>query len=228
MKKLTLALAAFVVSSASLWAQAAPNQARIRVVHASADAPAVDVYANGAIVVEALPFKGASGYLTITPGSYNIQVRVAGTQTTVLSQTLMLMGGTDYTAFAMGTVRGPQPLFLVTYGDNLLPRPANTISLRVVHAAAGAPAVDVYVGTPWAPVTGATPVLRNVPFGAASSHLDIPNGIYQGRVAVAGTKTIAINSPIVREPGGAVRTLVAVDNPGGSTPFEIIALVDRD
>ena len=228
MKKITLALAAFVLSSLTLWGQAAPNQARLRVVHASADAPAVDVYANGAIVVEALPFKAASSYLTVAPGSYNIQVRVAGTQTTVLSQTLMLMGGTDYTAFAMGTVSGAQPLFLVTYGDNLLPRPANTISLRVVHAAANAPAVDVYVGGPWAPVTGATPVLRNVPFGAASGHLDIPNGIYQGRVTVAGTKTIAINSPIVRELGGAVRTLVAVDNPGGSTPFEIIALVDRD
>lgn len=228
MKKLVLAMAALVVSSASLWAQASPNQTRIRVVHASADAPPVDVYANGGLVVEALPFKGATGYLAVPPGSYTIEVRVAGTQTTVLTQTLMLMGGTDYTAFAMGTVSGPQPLFLVTYGDNLLPRPANTISLRVVHAAASAPAVDVYVGGPWAPVTGATPVLRNVPFGAASAHLDVPNGIYQGRVTVAGTKTIAINSPIVKELSGAVRTLVAVDNPGGSTPFEIIALPDRD
>jgi hypothetical protein len=228
MSKFVGAIAALVVFSVNVWAQATPNQARIRVVHASADAPAVDVYANGALVVEALPFKGASGYLAVPPGSYNIQVRVAGTQTTVLSQTLMLMGGTDYTAFAMGTVSGSQPLFLVTYGDNLLPRPTNTISLRVVHAAANAPAVDVYVAAPWAPVTGATPVLRGVPFGAASAHLDIPVGIYQGRVTVAGTKTIAINSPILREPGGAVRTLVAVDNPGGSTPFEIIALVDRD
>ncbi len=211
-----------------MWGQARPDESCIRVVNASADAPAVDVYANGVLVVEALPFKAASAYLSVPPGSYNIQVRVAGTQTTVLSQPLILMGGTDYTAFAMGSVSGSRPLFLIALGDNLLPRPSGTISLRVVHAAASAPAVDVYVGGPWAPVTGATPALTSVPYGASSLHLDVPNAIYQGRVTVAGTKNIAINSPVLRLPGGAVRTLVAVDAKGGGAPFEIVEFVDRD
>jgi hypothetical protein len=228
MKTLSVCIATLVFSTLNMWAQARPNEARIRVVHTSADAPPVDVYANGSLVVEALPFKSASGYLSVPPGSYNIQVRVAGTQTTVISQPLLLLGGTDYTAFAMGTVSGTRGLFLTAFGDNLLPRPSNILSVRVVHAAASAPSVDVYVGGPWAPVTGTTPVLSRVPFGGASLHLDVPNGIYQGRVTVADTKTIAINTPVLREQGGAVRTLVAVDSKGGGAPFEIIALVDRD
>lgn len=228
MKYLAVMIATLAFSATSVWGQARPNESRIRVIHASADAPAVDVFANGSLVVEALPFKAASGYLSVPPGSYNIQVRVSGTQTTVLSQPLVLLGGTDYTAFAMGSVSGPQPLFLIALGDNLLPRPVGTISLRVVHAAASAPAVDVYVGAPWAPVTGATPVLTGVPYGASSLHLDVPNATYQGRVAVAGTKNIAINSPVLRLPGGAVRTLVAVDARGGGAPFEILEFVDRD
>jgi len=228
MRFFLLSTAALILSAATVWGQAKPNESRIRVVHAAADAPAVDVYANGALVVEALPFKSASGYLSVPPGSYNIEVRVAGTQTTVISQPLMLLSATDYTALAMGSVSGPQKLFLVALGDNLNPRPANILSLRVVHAAASAPAVDVYVGGPFAPVTGATPVLSNVPFGASSLHLDIPNGVYQGRVTVAGTKTIAIETPVLRERGGAVRTLIAVDAVGGGAPFEIIALNDRD
>jgi hypothetical protein len=226
--KFVATIAAFALSIVNSWAQAGPNEARIRVVHASADAPPVDVYANGALVVEALPFKAATTHLAVPPGSYNIQVRVAGTQTTVISDSLMLMGGTDYTAFAIGSVQGPQALRLLTLGDNLLPRAADKISVRVVHAAASAPAVDVYVGGPWAPVSGASPVLRGVPFGAASEHLDVPIGQYQGRITVAGTKTIAINTPVLREPGGAVRTLVAVDSAGGGGPFEVVALTDRN
>jgi hypothetical protein len=228
MKRLVTSVASIILATVSMFGQAGPNEARIRVVHASADAPAVDVYANGGLVVESLPFKGASGYLAVPPGSYQIQVRVAGTQTTVITQALLLMAGTDYTALAVGSVKGPQQLRIVAFGDNLAPRPMDKISLRVIHAAASAPAVDVYVGGPFAPVTGANAVLTSVPFGVGSGHLDVPVGVYQGRVTVAGTKTIAIDTPVLREKGGAVRTLVAVDAMGGGAPFEVIALVDRD
>jgi hypothetical protein len=119
-------------------------------------------------------------------------------------------------------------LQLIAFGDDLRPRNQNTIGLRVIHAAASAPAVDVYVGGPYAPVNGATPVLTSVPFGVGSGHLDVPLGVYQGRVTVAGTKTIAIDTPVLREKGGAVRTLIAIDAPGGGAPFEVIALPDRD
>jgi len=228
MKKLCVFLFSIALSTVNVWAQAKPSEARIRVVHVSADAPPVDVYANGALVVQALPFKAASGYLSVPPGSYSIQVRVAGTQTTVISQNLMLLASTDYTAFAMGSVTGVKPLFLIAFGDNLIPRGKDTLGVRVVHAAASAPDVDVYVGGPWAPIVGANPVLTKVPFGAASLHLDVPIGVYQGRVTIAGTKTIAIDTPVLREPGGAVRTLVAVDAKGGGAPFEVIVLPDRD
>jgi hypothetical protein len=226
MNRIATTLSTIVLAAASLYGQAGPNEARLRVVHASADAPAVDVYANGGLVVESLPFKGASGYLAVPPGNYQIQVKVAGTQTTVISESLMLMGGTDYTALAIGSVS--EHLRIVAFGDNLAPRPSDKIGIRVIHAAASAPAVDVYVGGPYAPVTGANPVLTSVPFGVGSGHLDVPVGVYQGRVTVAGTKTIAIDTPVLREKGGAVRTLVAVDAPGGGAPFEVIALVDRD
>lgn len=229
MKRIATSVASVILAAVSLWGQAGPNEARIRVVHASADAPAVDVYANGGLVVEALPFKGSSSYLSVPPGTYEIQVRVAGTQTTVISQALTLSGGTDYTAMAVGSVTdSPHHLQLIAFGDDLRPRNQNTIGLRVIHAAASAPAVDVYVGGPYAPVTGATPVLTSVPFGVGSGHLDVPVGAYQGRVTVAGTKIIAIDTPVLREKGGAVRTLVAIDAPGGGAPFEVIALVDRD
>src|SRR5688500_10614296 len=58
-------------------ANAQSGDARIRVVHASPDAPAVDVYANGNKVLSNVTFFAASDYLTVPAGSYKLQVVVA-------------------------------------------------------------------------------------------------------------------------------------------------------
>ncbi|WP_335869516.1 DUF4397 domain-containing protein [Bacillus sp. 2205SS5-2] len=42
------------------------NDAMVRIVHASPDAPAVDVYVNGDTVVEGAAFKAATDYMSLT------------------------------------------------------------------------------------------------------------------------------------------------------------------
>ena len=67
-------LAGLLVLSAS--PVAAQEGSRVRVLHASPDAPAVDVYLDDAIVdaLTNVPFGTLSDYLTIPAGSYNIKV----------------------------------------------------------------------------------------------------------------------------------------------------------
>lgn len=83
----------------------AAGKARLRVIHASPDAPAVDIaVANGGpVLVPNLSFKDASGYLELPAGSYNLEVRVAGTSTVAYTiPTLNLKGGAVYSAIAEG------------------------------------------------------------------------------------------------------------------------------
>ena len=49
-------------------------QARVRVVHASPDAPAVDVWVNGNVAFSNAPFKGITAYAGLAPASYQVQV----------------------------------------------------------------------------------------------------------------------------------------------------------
>ena len=62
--------------------------AAVRVVHFSADAPAVDVATAGTdpadAVVKSLEYPNATGYLRFRPGSYDLEVRLAGTTTVAL------------------------------------------------------------------------------------------------------------------------------------------------
>jgi hypothetical protein len=80
------------------------GQARVRFVHTSADAPAVDVAVTGGPVLFGdVPFRGASQYGAVDGGTYDLEVRVAGTDTVALPLPgVELGGGTNYTAFAIG------------------------------------------------------------------------------------------------------------------------------
>lgn len=52
--------------------------ANVRVAHLSPDAPAVDVYVDGAAVLEDVPFGAVSDYLELPAGSHTIEVAPAG------------------------------------------------------------------------------------------------------------------------------------------------------
>jgi hypothetical protein len=222
-------LFAFACALFSLPVLAQEQNARLRVVHASPDAPAVDVLVDGGKVLASLPFREYSEYLALPPKSYDIRVNVAGTSTTVLQANPTLAPGRDYTVIAVGRVSGgSEPLSILLLEDNNAEPTPGQVKFRVVHGAPSAPAVDVYVTTPFEALDNKTPALSNVPFKAASGYLSVPIQMYQGRVTVAGTKTVAIDTMRVPTWGGMIRTIVAVDSTGGGAPFDVLLLPDRN
>lgn len=227
MKALVCSLGALVLCASMAVAQS--GNGRVRVVHASPDAPAVDIYVNGGKVLENLPFREYSEYLALPAGSYSVDIKVTGTDTLVKNVPISVAAGKDYTAMAVGYAGGNTPGFDVMWleDDNSLPAD-NGVKLRVVHAAPGAPQVDVYVTTPFETLMGKNAVLSNVPFKVASGYLTVPIGMYQARVAVAGTKTVAIDSHRLVTWANMIRTVVAVDNKDGGAPFDLIVLPDRN
>jgi hypothetical protein len=78
--------------------------ARVRFVHTGADAPGVDVaVAGGPVLFSDVTFRAASPYGEVDAGTYDLEVRVAGTQTVALEVPgVALSGGTTYTIFAIG------------------------------------------------------------------------------------------------------------------------------
>jgi hypothetical protein len=81
-----------------------PGTARVRVLHASPDAPAVDVVAgeNGDALFENVGF-GESGYTEVPEGEYTLDIYPAGDrETSVFETDVSLAGGTVYSAFAIG------------------------------------------------------------------------------------------------------------------------------
>ncbi|WP_090505050.1 DUF4397 domain-containing protein [Natronorubrum sediminis] len=81
-----------------------PGTARVRVLHASPDAPPVDVVAgeNGDALFENVAF-GESGYVEVPDGEYTLEIYPAGDrEASVFEVDVSLAGGTVYSAFAIG------------------------------------------------------------------------------------------------------------------------------
>lgn len=201
------------------------DTALVRVVHASPDAPNVDVLVDGDLALTNVPFRAASGFLTVPAGPQRIQIRPTGTSTDVIDVTLDFGVNRVYTVLATGEVADLQPLLVED--DPTAPADGQA-RIRVIHAAPAAGGVDVYATAPGADLDAATPVLSDVPFRAVSEYLAVPAGTYQLRVTTAGTTTVAIDATITLAENGPIRTVVAVDAVGGGAPLAPIVLRDRN
>ena len=82
----------------------APGMAKVRVVHAAPDAPAVDIaVAGGPVLFADIAFKQDGGYAMVPAGTYDLEVRVAGTETVALALPGVTLGdGQIVTVFAAG------------------------------------------------------------------------------------------------------------------------------
>jgi uncharacterized protein DUF4397 len=201
------------------------TQSRVRVVHASPDAPNVDVLLDNSKVLSDVPYLTSSAYLETSAGDHNLKVNAAGTSTTAIDADVTLADGTDYTVIASDLVAQITPIVL--QDDNSAPAAGNA-RVRAIHGAPSAPAVDIYVTAPGADLTTATPVLTGVEFGDVANYLEVPAGEYQVRVTPAGTKLVAIDSGALTLESGQVRTAIAVDAAGGGAPFDLLVLADAN
>ena len=199
-------------------------QARVRVVHASPNAPNVDVLVDNATVLTNVAYRAASGFLDVDAGTRRLRVNATGTTTTVIDANVPLVNGGAYTVLATGLLAGIQP---VVAEDNLTDPAAGQVKLRVIHAAPAAAGVDVYATAVGADINTATPVLTNVGFRAVSNYLTVPAGTYQIRVTPTGTKTVAIDATLTLG-AGQIRTVVATDAPGGGAPLAPVVLADKN
>lgn len=91
-----------------------PPTAKVRIIHASPDAPAVDILLDGNKALENVSYKTASKYLPVPPGTHQLKVVPTGQQSAVIDTSIMLAPGQSYTALAVGLTKDSslKPLLL--------------------------------------------------------------------------------------------------------------------
>lgn len=183
-------------------AGAQSGNARVRVIHASPDAPAVDVFVDGTAALTNVAFPAISDYLEVPAGARNIQVAPAGAgaSAAVITANPTLEAGAAYTVAAVGqlaNIRGQ------VYNDNLAAPAAGKAHVRVIHASPDAPAVAVKVAN------GPT-LIQSLAFPNASDYLPVDAGSYNLQVTPAGANDVVIDLPNTQLQAGTIYDVVAV------------------
>ena len=97
------------------------NQAKVRVLHASPDAPAVDIAVSGVVLFNSIRFREATDFVEAPAGTVDLEVRPAGSTKSVLQvPAYTLTAGSIYTFVALGLLQGTPALTvlpLVTVGE---------------------------------------------------------------------------------------------------------------
>ncbi len=157
----------------------------LNVVHASPDAPAVDVYLNGDLAIANLAFGTASVFAAVPAGTYQVNVTVAGSalETAVIDvPALELVAARAYEIAAVGMLA---EIAAVVFDVDVFAVEGRaqfgSSRLRVIHAGPDAPPIDV---TLIADDIASTPI-AGVSFPDASPYAVTAAGSYKVRVTTS-------------------------------------------
>ena len=161
----------------------------LRIVHASSDAPAIDVYVNGQRVTTAPQFAAVTPYTTVQAGNVSVRVLAAGAGpggAAFIDTRIELREGEAYTVVAADRVGQMAPVILT---DTLGAAADGKSRVRLIHASPDAPPVaDVAV-------VGGPIVARSLPFKGATGYLAVAPGTYAFEVRPAGTTQALATTP---------------------------------
>lgn len=232
-------------SSGSSEILSAGTPAGVRVVHASNNTPAVDVFADGAPLIEGLAFpdfEPVEGFAEVPAGTYSVAVAPAGAGVegaAIGPADLEFVAGTKTDVIAVGRLGGTEGTIeelTVSLADDD-PRPVPVFAkVRIVHASVTAASldpdtVDIYVTAPDADISDESiePTLTEVAYLANTGFLAVEGGIYDITVTVSGSRTAAIGplEDVVLEDGG-VYTVIARDALPGAAETDLGVILIND
>ena len=194
------------------------GKAYVRVVHAAPGAGVVDVYVDGAKLLNDFKFGTVTDYVAVSAGKHRIQVTADGAKRkdAVIDVTVKLKSGMYYTAAALGTKDSGFSLGAFVDDNSDIQAKAR---IRVYHLSPNAGPVDVSVG--------GTKVISLLTYTNASGYLTVDPGTYVFDVtAVNAGVTVPLKADIKAD---RVYSVFAIGLYKGQPPLQFVATaVDVD
>ncbi len=171
---------------------------------AEGEGSAVDIALNGDVVLSGVEYGDSTGYLSLVPATYTIEVFPADTTDAVITATVELEEETSYTAIASGDGDN-QGLDLALLVDDLTAPSAGNFKLRLGHLApfdSGAASAEVRLadGT----------LLEEVDFGDITGFTELSAGAYDLQITAPGGEPVLIDPVELSFDDGDIISVFAV------------------
>lgn len=188
----------------------------ISIFHAAPNAPAVDIYANGDLIVKNLAYKKLSKHLIVSPGNYNIKVYPSGqTANPVIDTNISIPEDSAFNIAAIGNLPSislytiPEPITAENSGS----------CVRFVHLSPNAPAVDIKL-------SNGTSMFTNVNYKDITNYVCVPTGTYTFKASPTGTDNAVLTVSNVKLNPYSHYTIYAIGLVGESPALEAVIVSD--
>ncbi|HXX84998.1 MAG TPA: DUF4397 domain-containing protein [Casimicrobiaceae bacterium] len=199
------------------------GNAQFRIFNAFSDASAVSAFVGGTNVATGLAFQGMTTYTSVPSGSQNLVVTVAGATSPLVNITTSL-GSTNYSYILYGT---SQLLGTTLALDSFNDPGSGMFAVRLLNAAAGAGALDLYITAPGADLTNTAPTIGNVTYGTLTAFFAENTAVsFEIRFTQVGTKTVIFDTAPRGFAEHSGTTIVAYSKGSGS--LVNVALLNED
>ena len=192
------------------------DTSKVNFVHASPDAPGVDLLVDNLKVnTSPLTFPNYTGYLSVTAGTRNIKVNAAGTSTTVINADVPFTKDKNYSLFAFNRLAS---ISAILVEDNLATPASGKAHIRFFHLSPGAPSVTVGVlnGDVFTPVFSNRAYETQSSATANQAFAPVDAGTYKFDVRVAGSTTSVLTLNNIALQAGKIYTVFANGIVGGT------------
>lgn len=200
----------------------ATTKSKIRVIHAAADAPAVNVTVDNATAISNLQYRSASAYAEVTSGERDIKVIAPSlSNAEVFGAKLTFAENANYTVFAVGPVTGGK-IFTVLSNDMNTPVAGKT-KIRFAHMSPDAPTVDIRTAD-------GTALFSNVGTKSVTNYNEATPGSISLKVTTPGGATTLFEFNPITVEAGQVFTVVAMGTVDATDaiPFSVRVYTDTE
>ena len=169
------------------------DTASLRVIHASPDAPAVNVRLNAITEIRDLDYADSSGYRSVFAGERDIAVEAiipGGNADVITVPDFSFQKDVRYTILAVNNTTSIEPLVA---SESAATPAGNEVAIAVVHASPAASVVDVYVTAPGVSVNSVNPTF-SFDFKGQVDAGALPADTYRIQVTGQGSKTVVFDS----------------------------------
>jgi hypothetical protein len=189
----------------------------IRILHASPNAPAVDILINNRPMFKDIPFKKFTNYINLPTGLYNIKIFASGTTVNPIVNTdLFIPGGIIYTIAV--TDNFPH-IRLFPILDVRRPIVQGKTLIRFIHLSPNTPNVDITL-------PNGVVLFRNIGYKEVTKYIPIEPGEYTLDLRISGIGERILTVPGINLKSNRFYTVYAVGYASKSPKLQALIPLD--
>jgi hypothetical protein len=189
----------------------------IRVLHASPNAPGVDVYVNNVLTARDVTYKEFTQYIPLAGGLYNIKAYRTGTNVNpVIDTNVNVPPRSIFTITVTGMLAD---IALTLVQEPPIQRLPNETFIRFAHLSPNAPNIDITL-------PNGTKLFSDVEYKEVTDYIPIRPGIYELQARLAGTDNIVLDVPNINLRSGNIYTVYVVGLANGTPTLQVLIPLD--